>query len=120
MSASDYAAWNHVIAWRAGLNLLGIDAMMEQLGLARHVMTTVDGFSAALALARGSDLIATVPELHTAALREGMFTFPIPLAIPEFTISLLWHPRLDADPAHRWLRKCVQEACGDEPRRRHR
>jgi len=87
--------------------------MMEQLGLIRHVMTTVDGFSAALALARGSDLIATVPELHTAALREGMFTFPIPLPLSQFTISLLWHPRLDGDPAHRWLRKCVLEACGN-------
>ncbi|WP_066800861.1 LysR family transcriptional regulator [Sphingomonas soli] len=106
-----YAAWNHVVAWRPGLNLLGVDEVMERLGLSRHVMTSVDGFSAALALARESDLIATVPALHTAALREGMFTFPIPLPIPDFTISLLWHPRLDGDPAHRWLRDCVQRAC---------
>ena len=111
VSLDDYAAWNHVIAWRPGLDLLGIDEMMEKLGLLRKVATTVDGFSAALALARGSDLLATVPERHTTSLRDGMFTFPIPLAIPEFTISLLWHPRLDGDPAHRWLRRCVQEAC---------
>lgn len=108
---SGYAAWSHVVAWRPGLDLLGIDDMMKGQGLARNIMTTVDGFSAALALARGSDLIATVPERHTAGLRDGMFTFPIPLPLPEFTISLLWHPRLDGDPAHRWLRKCVQEAC---------
>lgn len=113
VGATEYGTWNHVIAWRPGLDLLGVDEMMEQLGLIRHVMTTVDGFSAALALARGSDLIATVPELHTAALREGMFTFPIPLPLSQFTISLLWHPRLDGDPAHRWLRKCVLEACGN-------
>jgi len=24
---------------------------------------------------------------------------------------LLWHPRLDADPAHRWLRGLVLDAC---------
>jgi hypothetical protein len=24
---------------------------------------------------------------------------------------MLWHPRLDADPAHRWLRGCVRDAC---------
>jgi DNA-binding transcriptional LysR family regulator len=29
----------------------------------------------------------------------------------EITISLLWHPRLDADPAHRWLRGRVKEVC---------
>jgi DNA-binding transcriptional LysR family regulator len=26
-------------------------------------------------------------------------------------VSLLWHPRLHADPAHRWLRGLVLEAC---------
>ncbi|TGP40343.1 LysR family transcriptional regulator, partial [bacterium M00.F.Ca.ET.230.01.1.1] len=27
------------------------------------------------------------------------------------TISMLWHPRLDADPAQRWLRDCVRAVC---------
>jgi DNA-binding transcriptional LysR family regulator len=44
-------------------------------------------------------------------LRVGMFSFSLPLAAPEITVSLLWHPRLDADPAHRWLRRCVREIC---------
>ena len=70
-------------------------------------------FAAALALARASDLIATVPERHTGALRTGMYSFPLPVPIPEITVSLLWHPRLDADPAHRWLRKCVRAACAE-------
>jgi hypothetical protein len=30
----------------------------------------------------------------------------------EIVVSMLWHPRLDADPAHRWLRRCVREAVG--------
>lgn len=107
---SDYAAWNHVVAWRQGLDLGEIDEMLGQLGLARRVMTTVDGFSAALALARESDLVATVPDRHTAGLRRGMFTFPVPLKVRAFTISLLWHPRLDGDPAHRWLRKAIRDA----------
>jgi DNA-binding transcriptional LysR family regulator len=40
-----------------------------------------------------------------------MHTFPLPVATPGFTVSLLWHPRLHADPAHRWLRGLVLEAC---------
>ncbi len=36
-----------------------------------------------------------------------MDCFPLPVAIPAMTVALLWHPRLDADPAHRWLRRCV-------------
>jgi DNA-binding transcriptional LysR family regulator len=123
VTAADYAAWNHVVTWRQGIDLGGNDEMLRAAGLERNVMATVDGFSAALALAKGSDLVATVPDRHTAALREGMFSFPVPLAIEGFTISLLWHPRLDGDPAHRWLRNCVREAClaprqgGPEPAR---
>jgi len=51
-----------------------------------------------------------VPARHTAGLRHGMVTLPLPFATPEFTVSALWHLRLDADPAHRWLRSCVREA----------
>lgn len=110
VTPADYVAWSHVVAWRQGLDLGQVDALLTELGLSRGIMTTVDGFSAALALARGSDLIATVPEKHTTGLRHGMYSFAIPLPLRDFTISLLWHPRLDADPAHRWLRKKVDEA----------
>jgi DNA-binding transcriptional LysR family regulator len=40
-----------------------------------------------------------------------MYSFPLPVAVAEFTVSLLWHPRLQADPAHRWLRGLVLEIC---------
>ena len=108
---SDYVSWGHVVAGREGLDLGGVDEMLGDLGCTRDIAATVDGFSAALALSNGSDLIATVPERHTAGLRQGMFAFPIPLKLSEFTISLLWHPRLDGDPAQRWLRRCVRGAC---------
>ena len=68
-------------------------------------------FSTALGLARGSDLIASVPERHTASLREGMHSFALPFHTAAFTVSLLWHPRFSADPAHRWLRDLVLEIC---------
>lgn len=111
VTSADYASWSHVIAWREGLNLGHVDELLHEVGLSRIIMATVDGFSAALALARASDLIATVPDKHTGGVRTGMHTFQIPLPVSEFTISLLWHPRLDGDPAHRWLREIVREAC---------
>lgn len=105
-----YVAWGHVVTRRQGLDLGQVDEALAALGLAREVVVTVDGFSAALAIARASDLIATVPQKHTAALRTGMHTFALPVATGEFTLSLLWHPRLDGEPAHRWLRQAVREA----------
>lgn len=88
-----------------------VDEALQARGFERQIVTIVGGFSAAVGLARGADLIASVPERHTAELRAGMYTFSLPIPTPDFTVSLLWHPRLDADPAHRWLRKCVRQAC---------
>lgn len=106
-----YAAGRHVYVSRRGTERGVIDDELERLGLERVIVAIVEGFAAALALARSSDLIATVPERHTGSLRAGMFTFEIPVPSPEIPVSLLWHPRLDADPVHAWLRACVQEVC---------
>lgn len=106
-----YAAGKHVFVSRRGLERGSIDESLKPLGLEREIVATVGGFAAALALARGSDLIASVPERHTTRLRAGMHSFALPVAAPEVTVSLLWHPRLDADAAHRWLRGCVRAVC---------
>jgi DNA-binding transcriptional LysR family regulator len=109
-----YAAGRHILVSRRGLDGGPIDEALEQWGLAREVATMVGGFSTALALARTSDLITTVPERHTGGLRTGMLSFALPFSVPEITVSLLWHPRLDADPAHRWLRGCVRDVCTEQ------
>lgn len=106
-----YASCGHIAVSRPGLEMAAIDEALEPLGLERKIVTTVGGFSTAIALARASDFIATVPERHTGILREDMHTFPLPVVTPEFTVSLLWHPRMDADPAHRWLRECLRDVC---------
>lgn len=112
ITPSRYAAGRHIGVSRRGFDRGPIDDALEQFGLAREIVTIVGGFSTALALARTSDLIATVPERHTGNLRAGMHSFRLPVPTPEVTVSLLWHPRLDADPAHRWLRRCVRDVCG--------
>jgi DNA-binding transcriptional LysR family regulator len=111
-----YAAGRHVLVSRRGLDKGPIDEALELLGLERAIVAIVGDFSAALALARESDLVASVPERHTGNLCAGMHSFALPVATPEIAVSLLWHPRLDADPAHRWLRECVRDACA-APRR---
>jgi DNA-binding transcriptional LysR family regulator len=111
-----YAAGRHIAVSRRGLDKGPIDEALKPLGLERAIVTFVDSFSAALALARASDLIASVPGRHTGNLRAGMHSFRLPVAMPEFTVSLLWHPRLDADPAHRWLREEVRDVCAEPGR----
>lgn len=111
VTAARYAAGQHVLVSRRGLDKGPIDEGLRALGLAREIAVIVAGFSDALSLARGSDLIASVPERHTGNLRAGMHSFALPVEVPALTVSMLWHPRMDADPAHRWLRECVRQVC---------
>jgi DNA-binding transcriptional LysR family regulator len=111
MTLARYVAGRHIGILRRGLDKGPIDRALEPLGLERDMVTIVVGFATALALARASDLIASVPERHTGRLRAGMHGFPLPVSVPEIWVSLLWHPRMDADPAHRWLRDCLRDVC---------
>lgn len=111
MTDSRYASGMHILVSRRGLDTGPMDDALKSLGLERKIVTIVGGFASALMLARASDLIATVPERHTGNLRDGMHSFAIPFFTPAITVSMLWHPRMDADPAHRWLRERVRDIC---------
>ncbi|MEI8170488.1 MAG: LysR family transcriptional regulator [Rhodoferax sp.] len=111
ITASRYASGQHVLVSRRNLDRGPLDDALKPLGLEREIVTFVGGFSGALAFARATDLIATVPEKHTGNLRSGMFSFTLPVPSPELTVSMLWHPRMDSDMAHRWLRGCLLDIC---------
>ncbi|MFB1633951.1 LysR family transcriptional regulator [Pseudomonas sp. AP-1] len=113
VTAERYAAGKHILVSRTGADRGPIDDALVSQGLSRNVVTMVAGFSTAVGLARVSDLIASVPARHTTSLREGMYSFPLPVPTEAFTLSLLWHPRFAADPAHQWLRTLLREVCLD-------
>jgi DNA-binding transcriptional LysR family regulator len=111
ISPARYAASAHVLVSRRGHDQGPVAEALQALGLQREIGTIVGGFAAALALARATELVATVPERHTGNLRAGLYSFPLPIEVAEISIAMLWHPRMDADQAHRWLRECVWEIC---------
>ncbi len=120
VTAARYAAGEHILIARSGFGQTRVDEVLAPLRIERRIATTVSGFGTALALARDTDLIATVPERHTGTLRSGMWTFALPFAMPPFTVSMLWHPRLQADPVHQWLRARCHEVCSVDSRTRAR
>jgi DNA-binding transcriptional LysR family regulator len=114
ITAKRFAAARHVHISRRDNDKGPIEDALAGIGLQRQIATIVGGFSAALALVRASDLVACVHERHTGVLYAGMHSFALPLPIAPFTVSLLWHPRLNGDTAHRWLRGCVRDACDED------
>lgn len=113
VTASQFAAASHVQVSRRDNDKSHVDDVLAAMGMKRNVTAIVGGFSAALALARASDLIATVYERHTGIMFAGMHSFALPIPVEKFTLSMLWHPRLDGDPAHRWLRSCLKQVCAE-------
>jgi DNA-binding transcriptional LysR family regulator len=109
-----YAAYGHVAASRRGAWTGPVDDALHDLGLQRRVVAMVPGFLDALDVARRSDLIALVPRVcfrNVAATAERVRSFDLPVPTPELVISAMWHPRLDADPGHRWLREKLIASC---------
>lgn len=114
MTPQRYAACGQVVTSRRGASTGPVDDALHELGLRREIVAIVPSFFDALNIARRSDLIALVPR---ACMRDkevaahGLEGFDLPVSTPELAISVMWHPRLDADPAHSWLRRSVIATC---------
>ena len=108
-----YAACDHVVMSRHGRKEGPADVALAEMGLARNVAVTVPSFGAALSIAAATDLVALVPASYFERLRaqSRLRSFPLPMRTEQITISQMWHPRMDRDPAHRWLRGMVLELC---------
>ena len=74
----------------------------------------VPSFPAALRAVTYSDLVLTGPTA-LEGLVDGVRSLPVPVALPKHAITLVWHPRVDADPGHRWFRTLVREALRGVP-----
>jgi DNA-binding transcriptional LysR family regulator len=119
VTAQRYAAFGHVVASRHGRTSGPVDEALAALGLVRTIVAVVPSFPAALAVARASDLIALVPAsvLHNQPAQQewpastDTHAFELPVTTGEITVSQMWHPRLEVDPVHRWLRQLTLTVC---------
>jgi DNA-binding transcriptional LysR family regulator len=107
-----FAAAEHVISSRRGRLTGPIDDLLADHGLRRRVVVCTPSALGSLHLIQNSDLVGIAPLVITRGTVEALSlrTFDIPLELPALDLSVAWHPRYDADAAHRWLRRCVREA----------
>ncbi|MFP8965052.1 LysR family transcriptional regulator [Pokkaliibacter sp. CJK22405] len=91
-----------------------IDTALAEVNRQRTVVSIVPSYPAAVAMILNSDMIAAVPWSYIAnhplaqSENRGITVKALPVSTPEITISQLWHPRLEHDPAHRWLRGIIK------------
>lgn len=107
-----FCQFTHVAASRRALLHGPLDGALAKLGLSRRVAASVPTFFAALFSILGTDLVTAVPGLlaNLAADVMPVAVVALPVPTPTVPIGQAWHPRLDADAGHQWLRRWVKTA----------
>jgi DNA-binding transcriptional LysR family regulator len=98
-----------------------VDDVLRARGLTRTVARAVPYFLSALQLVAETDYVLTISErLATRyAAPLGLRVLDVPLTLRPYALSLVWHPRVDADAGHRFLRDVLARAAKEMAGERH-
>ncbi|MEH0831880.1 LysR family transcriptional regulator [Pectobacterium cacticida] len=93
-----------------------VDDMLEKQGMTRTIYYTTPHFSALPGILQHTPSVATVPEkLATLWCKHyGLNDSPVPLDLPTYTLSALWHARQDSNPAIAWLHEQIAEVVAEQ------
>lgn len=108
-----FLAQRHALITTPGRGPSAVDAALAAQGHPPRTTTLrLPHFMAATAIIAGTDLLLTLPRrvAEHVSRHEAVVVREPPLALPRFTLRLLWHERSHHDPAHRWLRERVTAA----------
>lgn len=116
LSLERYIAADHVRVQvsRPSTASRAIDAAVQRMGLDLRVALTVPSLLSLGQAVAASNLVATVPSgmARTLAGLHELELAALPLKIPQLTVAMYWHERVQTDRRHRWLRALVAEVAG--------
>lgn len=117
LTRRDFAAAKHVRVGSGGSDEAVFERRIEAHDIKRQIGLSVPYFGAAVLAAATTDLIATVPQSAVTLYQRiaKVVVVPPPFPVAPLEIVMLWHPRLDADPAHSWLRDTIAAVSKMEP-----
>lgn len=91
-----------------------VDDALERIGQSRKVALVTPRFIGVPFLVAGAPVVTTMhARLARIFAKELKLALsPVPVDLPEVTVSMLWHASYDDDPGHAWLRKAIIRASG--------
>jgi DNA-binding transcriptional LysR family regulator len=119
LTLDDYCAAWHLQASTTGRPQGEVDQALAALGRQRRVVLSVNQYFSAGRVLAESDLLAVLPRAFLAATghEDRLLVRDTPFVLGTIALTMLWHLRHDAEPAHRWLREQVLGAVTSAPRR---
>ena len=112
-----YCNAHHLLASTTGRPQGYVDQALTALGQQRRVVMSVNQFFTVNRVVTQSDLLTVLPLAFLPATGHegGLLVRELPFDLGPMQVSMLWHMRRDAEPAHRWLRERVLRAAGVQP-----
>jgi len=106
----EFAGLGHLEVSSTGEGTRFVDEALAKLDLERRIALRAPLLATAGILAH-SDMVAVVAErsAHVFAAGAPLRVLPLPVPSPSLTVAMLWHRRVEDDPAHRWLRGLVRQ-----------
>lgn len=115
LTLDEFCSLDHLLISTSGGQFQGIiDAALAEAGRERSVSVSIQSYALAPLVLNNSDCICTLPSRFLQRFRTSLEFFPPPLALSPFQMKLFWHPRMQTDPAHAWLRKQVMQATSSQ------
>ena len=110
-SLNNYLSFKHIAVHPSEGSASSVDNALKSIGQSRRVAIKLPYSLIVNLIVNGSDLIATLSKRNALffAKEKNLPTLDVPFKIPGFDIYMLWHSRLNDDPAHKWLRTIIEE-----------
>jgi DNA-binding transcriptional LysR family regulator len=110
LSFEQFNSMGHVSVGFARVSLQSIEHwLIETFGTNRKIEIITSDFSTMVYVLLNTKRIAILPK-HFAdvhAQREAVKFVKLPFTPPKLKESMMWHPTLENDPMHRWLRQKI-------------
>lgn len=113
-----YLALDHVMVGSVLPVVSSVDEALHRLRATRTIAARMPSVVSALMLVAESDFAATSYEKAVPFFGDRLVSKPLPFQVTPLELHLLWHPRENADPFHRWLREHLLAHAAKPSRRR--
>jgi DNA-binding transcriptional LysR family regulator len=107
-----FAAARHLLISPEGDRMGLVDRKLAALGLQRRIVLSLPQFLVAPFVVAETDLVATIATRvarRFAAASLGIAVHTPPIALPGWSLSMMWHRRVDDHAATIWLRDRIAE-----------
>lgn len=105
-----FLAYDHVLVSPSDGSFQGpTDIALNEIGARRRVALSVPSFFVLTEVLQEDDLIALMPRRLFERRSSNLRMIQSPVDVPGFDVVAAWHMRVDADPAHKWLRAKLVE-----------